>query len=993
MPLSSMSEKMARHSLEISMLLSMMIGLFLASTFWGYIDHQVLIFWLAALVGMTLLRVVLLEVPSRFQHNEVLEWWTALISGSIWGSSSFLFLSYLPIEQEMLLILAQIGMVAGSSSFYTGKRARYFAFILPVLIPLTIWLLVQQSYIYFLLGIVTLSYTLYLLFYTKDFSRVFQETEALNAQLLSEVEWRKNYEERLEVNQDILDTIARHRGALEPLLHKLIVSIEATFPDMMVSVLLLDQEGKHLLTGAAPSLPKVWNDAVHGVEVGEGVGSCGTAIYRKQRVIVSDIATDPLWENYRDVALPLGLKACWSELIMGSERNLLGTFAIYYGEPQKPTEEALQWMAYLASLTSLAIENTRSRQDMEVMLQEKAELNQIIEHTSDLIFTLDTDGQFVACNDAAKTHFGDALIGQHLSSILPPDQLLLAENMKHQKLKDGGATIYEIDAVDKLGNRCHLEVNSSLKLRNGEVCGINGIARDMSERKRAEKAIELRMQAIHASREPIMVLDAQGVIEFANPAAAELYQLRCEEMEGKTAAELRGGFVGDDLYQTIIGTLQQGETWAGDIVLARADEKARIVERRISPIRDEAGVIRHQVCIDRDITEVKKRTQQMEHTQRLESLGVLAGGIAHDFNNILTVIMANAAILERSEQSEKVRTCMGRIRQGSEKAADLCRQMLAYSGQGQLNVRPLVLSDLLEEIARLMEISIGKQVELLFDLDAHLPSIMADQAQMQQVILNLITNANEAIGQQWGQIRFSTGVMQASRDYLAASSLHPVLEAGEYVYLEVADTGCGMDGETQAKIFDPFFTTKFTGRGLGMSAMLGIVRSHHGSIHVESEEGHGTTIRVLFPACDCALDSDALDAPTLPSTSLIKGEYRGVILVVDDEEGVREVASAILEDMGFETLEAEDGLQAVAIYRQKSADIQAVLLDMTMPKMGGKACFLELLHINPAVRVMISSGYHENQLHDMFDGQEPAGFVQKPYLPEVLESKLSDLLR
>jgi len=401
---------------------------------------------------------------------------------------------------------------------------------------------------------------------------------------------------------------------------------------------------------------------------------------------------------------------------------------------------------------------------------------------------------------------------------------------------------------------------------------------------------------------------------------------------------------------------------------------------------DEVAVL----VVLRDITEKKLHREQLEHTQRLESLGILAGGIAHDFNNILTAIMGNAAMAGRVlRDGSPARLMLGRIEEASARASDLCRQMLAYSGKGKFVVKPMNISALVEEMTRLMEVSISKNVMIRYDLAEQLPLVEADAAQIQQVVLNLITNASEAIGEKSGVISFTTGVMYADAAYLDGSVTGDLLPEGRYAWLEVSDTGTGMDAETEAKIFDPFFTTKFTGRGLGMSAVLGIVRGHHGALRVDSEPGRGTTFRVLLPIAEDSSTSVCADA--MPMEHAPFGE--GVVLVVDDEATIRDVATMMLEEMGFSTLMAVDGQDAVAVYRQHAVEIVAVLLDMTMPKMDGSECFHALRALNPDVKVVLSSGYSEEEATTRFIGKGLAGFLQKPYSPEDLRATMTSVLQ
>jgi CheY-like chemotaxis protein len=269
-----------------------------------------------------------------------------------------------------------------------------------------------------------------------------------------------------------------------------------------------------------------------------------------------------------------------------------------------------------------------------------------------------------------------------------------------------------------------------------------------------------------------------------------------------------------------------------------------------------------------------------------------------------------------------------------------------------------------------------------------LPAIEADESQLQQVILNLITNANEAIEDKSGVISLTTGMMYADSEYLLSTYTNTALPEGRYVYLEVSDTGCGMDSKTIARIFDPFFTTKFTGRGLGMSAVIGIVNSHRGALKVYSEIDRGTTFKVLFPASnkEAFLTPEKLDISD-------HWQGHGTVLIIDDEETIREVAAIMLEDMGFKTLSAPDGKEGVAVYQQHQSEIACVLLDMTMPRMDGAACFSQLRKINPDVQVILSSGYTEQDATPDFIGKGLAGFIQKPYTPEALQEKLQTIFK
>ncbi len=522
----------------------------------------------------------------------------------------------------------------------------------------------------------------------------------------------------------------------------------------------------------------------------------------------------------------------------------------------------------------------------------------------------------------------------------------------------------------------------------GREAAVLLVVRDVTDRVLAERENKLLRAAIEQSTEPMLLLDDNGDVLLANAAAARLYGVEKEEIVGIAAAVLRGGRNGDALYREIRSTVLQGKTWRGEMIVEQEGEK-KIIARHVSPVHDRDNRIRWQIVVDRDITRERQQQEKMAHVQRLESLGVLAGGIAHDFNNMIGIIMGNASLARsKINPDDAVYEHLDNIEQTSHRAANLCRQMLAYSGKGKFVVRPINLSELVEEMVRLLDVSISKSVLLRYDLAPDLPSVEADISQLQQVIMNLVINANEAIGEQNGTIILATGVVQADLDYLRSDYLEEQeLREGRYVWLEVSDTGCGMDEEMKRRLFEPFFTTKFAGRGLGMSAILGIVRGHNGTIKVYSEPGKGTTVKVLFPAVDSS--PDLLRANEEPS-GIRPGN--GTVLVVDDEEMVRRVAGMILREAGYEVLLARDGVEAIEMVRKHGHEIVCVLLDMMMPRMGGEETFTEMRRLRPDIRVLLSSGYNEQTATNRFAGKGLAGFIQKPYTMKVLLAKVVELL-
>jgi|SRR5579871_219982 len=453
--------------------------------------------------------------------------------------------------------------------------------------------------------------------------------------------------------------------------------------------------------------------------------------------------------------------------------------------------------------------------------------------------------------------------------------------------------------------------------------------------------------------------------------------------------EIHSNYIRDDA-----GHIQGMRTFFLDVTRRkRAEEALRKVQESLeNRIKDRTAALeltneflRREMEERHEAEEQRRRLEtQVQHAQRLESLGVLAGGIAHDFNNLLASIMGYASLASMDvPEGSRARKSLEQVLSAAKSAADLTQQMLAYSGRGSFVLETLDLTQLIESVVRLLESTISKKAALRMRLAQDLPAVEADASQIRQVVMNLITNAAESLGESTGTVEVTTGCVWAEEGQLPSMSPGRILPAGRYVFLEVADTGCGMDAETLGKIFDPFFTTKFTGRGLGLAAVLGIIRSHRGSIRVQSRPGQGTTFRVLFPAAVAAA------APAMEAVREAQSwRCEGVVLVVDDQPSVRNLASMILERVGLTVLTADDGKHAVEVFAEHAEEIHAVLLDLNMPGMDGGEVFQHITAVAPEVRVMLCSGYNEQDVTTKLKGCKPAGFLRKPYHPAELIERL-----
>jgi two-component system cell cycle sensor histidine kinase/response regulator CckA len=518
------------------------------------------------------------------------------------------------------------------------------------------------------------------------------------------------------------------------------------------------------------------------------------------------------------------------------------------------------------------------------------------------------------------------------------------------------------------------------------------IARDATARVEAEQKLrqsEERFRVLaRTSLDLVTEIDAEGRLVYASP--------NCREVLGYTPEEMMNA---DPFLRLHPDDLQRGsEGFAkltgsvGPVKLAsfrvrHCDGSYRWLQCSGVTYRTAEGELR-LVAVSRDVTEERRVAeerrlleQRMQHAQKLEGLGVMAGGIAHDFNNLLTPILGEAGLgLTELAPDSPLRARLDRIVTAASRAAALTRQMQAYAGTESLEPERLDVSRSLREIAQLIESAATRRAVLEYDLREGLPAIEADAAQLSQVAMSLVSNASEALGEGTGRIAIRTGAVEADRAALSRTFPGDELPEGTYVYLEIADTGGGMDEATRARIFDPFFTTKFTGRGLGLAAVLGIVRAHHGAIEVESESGCGTRIRVLFPAAEGIRGAIAEAAAD--------GSWRGdgTVLVVEDDPGVLRLATETLERAGFDVIGVRDAREAIETFRGRADAIRLVLLDGTMPALSSEAAFEALRSIRPDARVVLVSGHAEESARQPFTGRGLAGFVHKPFPPAALLS-------
>jgi PAS domain S-box-containing protein len=443
----------------------------------------------------------------------------------------------------------------------------------------------------------------------------------------------------------------------------------------------------------------------------------------------------------------------------------------------------------------------------------------------------------------------------------------------------------------------------------------------------------------------------------------------------------------DDLDQVVKGVeanIKAGRRWyEQEYRMTRSDGEYRWIHDFTKVIYDHSGKLTHFHGYIHDITERRNAEEDrrklelsMQHAQKLESLGVLAGGIAHDFNNLLMSILGNLDLaLDELPASSSIRENLQAAEKASLRAADLCKQMLAYSGRSKFVVEAVDLGEMVEEMARMLDVSIPKKIAMTYHCAPNLPTIDADATQIRQVVMNLVMNASEAIGNKTGVIAIAIKLQKTGKKELVGDLFGDTLSECSHICLEVKDNGCGMDKQTISRIFDPFFSTKVTGRGLGLAAVLGIVKAHHGAIRVSSEPDKGSAFSVFFPVGKMHVARRIQDG--VEADADWRG--RGTVLIVDDEEWILDVSRNMLERIGFQVLSTGDPSQAIEIFRKHKGEIKCVMLDIVMPQMSGEELLNQLREVDDSVRAVMMSGYTESELSGRVGEKGLMGFIQKPF--------------
>lgn len=806
----------------------------------------------------------------------------------------------------------------------------------------------------------------------------------------------------LQVGQNQVLKLIAQGEPLHKVLDTLLRIVEEQSPGMLASILLLDPDGVHVRHGAAPSLPAGYIKAVDGQPIGPCAGSCGTAAYRGEAVVVDDIAASPLWANYRNLALQYGLQACWSTPIFDEQRRVLGTFALYFRTPGPPDQRHLKQIAMVTDTASIAIVKHRER---EALAAADERLRLAVAAGKVGIWERDIRTDRLIWSSQLKAILGysseedNLTFEKFLGSVHPNDRarVIAATELAISQRTDYHAefrvvwpdgAVHWIEAIGKA------EYDA-----DGKPMRMRGVGLDVSEHKQIEEDLRVRKTQL---------ADAQRAANFGSyewlPAtdtvhwSEELFRIFGLE-PGKFRPTV-GGYLNcihpedrESTRKRVEHSMQDGSAFEGEERIIRPDGSIRLLLSQGRWLFDESQQAKKLVGTCQDITARKdaersrlRLEEDLRQIHKMESIGRLAGGIAHDFNNLLTVILGHVALYEQElPANSPVHRHIQQIAQAAQRAATLTRHLLAFSRRQMIQPAILDLNAVVSNLNKMMMRVIGEHISLRIVPGPALGRIRADLGQIDQILMNLLVNAVDAMPQ-GGEISVETANIELDERF---ADSHPSVYPGRYVMLSVADTGCGMDSKTLSQIFEPFFTTKPPGEGtgLGLAMVYGAVEQNQGHITVSSQPGKGTNFSIYFPRLDQPPDAISKYA----DQTFRRGSE--TILLVEDDQGLRELTSTLLASQGYNVLTANNGSSALALARDYPGSIHLLLTDVVMPEMSGPDLAAQLKTHRSEMNVLFMSGYAGKLLshHGVFEAE--TALLTKPFTRQELLARVGALLQ
>ena len=602
------------------------------------------------------------------------------------------------------------------------------------------------------------------------------------------------------------------------------------------------------------------------------------------------------------------------------------------------------------------------------------------------IIGADTAGKIVLFNQCAERLFGfrrSEVLGKPLDMLVARVDAEVGDSIFRDAV-ESSESIHDVEAI-AFAKDDHTFPAGLQMFRVEENNGsslVVAIVTNLAQYKKEQDWLKQLHRAVEQSASTVVITDENAHIEYVNPKFTELTGYTLDEVKGKTPSIVKSGNTPRATYDDLWNTIRSGTEWRGELQNKRKDGSLYWEAITISPILED-GVVKQYIAVEEDITDRREAEALQEESfarlaqaQKLESLSVMAAGIAHDFNNILMSVIGNAelGLMDASEDGNTSER-LEEIQASAKKAAQLTDRLLTLTGQNPIEKGRLRLSDLTQEYLEYWRSQLSKGVTVEFEHTSNFPFCEADASQLQQVLFSFLSNAQEAVETNEGSIVVRTGVVQLSDGSSFNGDLTQPLPAGSYVYLEVTDTGCGIEIEEVGKVFDPFYSTKFPGRGLGLAVAQGIAHSHGGALTLNSRPAEGTTVRIVLPCAGDASESSVKGV--VPAPEQWRGS--GTILVVDDDPSVLSVCSQALERFGFEVMAVSEGSEVVSTFGDNVEQISAVVLDVTMPKYDVEEVAQQLRTIEPSVKILLCSGYSDTDAIAKLSAWDNVIFLRKPY--------------